>query len=32
MSADASVGLTGILLGDVNDTYTSYLDSIGAVV
>jgi hypothetical protein len=22
MSADTSVGLTGILLGDVNDTYT----------
>jgi hypothetical protein len=32
MSADASVGLTGILLGDVNDTYTSYLDSSGTVV
>ena len=32
MSADASVGLTGILPVDVNDTYTSYLDSSGAVV
>jgi hypothetical protein len=32
MSADASVGLTGILLGDVNDTYTSYLDSSGTMV
>jgi hypothetical protein len=32
MSSDASVGLTGILLGDVNDTYTSYLDSSGTVV
>ena len=32
MSSDASVGLTGILLGDVNDSYTSYLDSSGTVV
>ena len=32
MSADASVGLMGILLGEVNDTYTSYLDSSGTVV
>tara|TARA_B100000780_G_scaffold101644_1_gene70973 strand:- start:365 stop:859 length:495 start_codon:yes stop_codon:yes gene_type:complete len=32
MSSDASVGLTGILLGDVNDNYTSHLDSCGTVV
>ena len=32
MSADAGVNLTCILLGDVNDTYTSYLDSSGTVV
>ena len=32
MSSNASVGLTGILLGDVNDNYTSHLDSCGTVV
>ena len=26
MSADLDIALTGILLGDVNDTYTGYLD------